>query len=123
LQKVRRVQSAALLVRRGGDVPDGGAVGKSGLAAEIRPLMDPTVLPLGATLPVRVYVEGASLSGATLEALAPDGTKRAISADREGIAHVLLDRAGRWRLVFHHLRESKGESTLFTGTLTFEVSK
>ena len=68
---VRRVQSAAALVRTasGDPIQSAIAVSKSGLAAEIRPLLDPSAPQEPGSefgFPVRVYIEGAALKGAAV---------------------------------------------------------
>lgn len=129
--RVRRVQSAAALVRTESTepVPSAIAVSKAGLAAEIRPLLDPTapgaLLSSKAgpapNLPVRVYVEGAPVGGVTVEASHADGARTRAQTDREGIAALELDRVGSWTLAFHYYRAA--DTTLFTGTLRFEVRR
>lgn len=130
-QEVRRVQSAAALVRTESteSAPSAIAVSKAGLAAEIRPLLDPTAPGAllsskkgpAPNLPVRVYVEGASIGGVTVEASHADGARTRAQTDREGIAALELDRVGSWTLAFHYYRAA--DTTLFTGTLRFEVRR
>lgn len=126
---VRHVRSAVALVRvtdaAGETVPDSTPTSKAGLLAEIRPLMDPTRMVPGGDIPVRVYVEGESVSGGVVYAthMATGRTQR-VKADAKGIAGLRIDAAGEWRLECHVLRmgKEKGEAALAaSATLTFEA--
>jgi len=100
--------SAATLVRvttdSGEARPDATATSKSGLAAEIRPLMDPTTLGVGSDLPLRLYVDGEAVADARITAShAATATTRSASTDARGIASIRIDHPGPWTLEFHTL--------------------
>jgi len=136
--RVRRVASAKTLVRVGD--PDSGparpsavAQSKTGQAAEIRPLADPTLVPVGSDLPVRAYVGGDKVSGLKVLATcaATGRTQEAVTED-SGACHFRIDSAGVWRVEFHHCvsgPETPGAAgiapadwTIYSATLTFEVT-
>ncbi|GIK18606.1 MAG: hypothetical protein AMXMBFR77_01970 [Phycisphaerales bacterium] len=122
--RVARVESACVLVRVGGSATD-IAVSKSGLATEIRSLMDPTQLLLPSDMAVRVYADGSGVPGATVIAThTASGVERRTTADDKGIAPVHLDRPGAWRLEFHHAapaRDDTADWVIYSCVLTFEA--
>ena len=122
--QVLRVESACALVRVGGAATDVG-VSKSGLATEIRALMDPTALLLPSDMAVRVYADGSGVPGATVIAThAASGAERRTTADEKGIAPVRLDRPGLWRVEFHHVvpsRDAEADWVVYSCVLTFEA--
>ncbi|MCW5774996.1 MAG: DUF4198 domain-containing protein [Phycisphaeraceae bacterium] len=122
--RVLRVESACALVRVGGAATD-IAVSKSGLATEIRALMDPTSLLLPSDMAVRVYADGSGVPGATVIAThAASGAERRTTADDKGIAPVHLDRPGAWRVEFHHVvpsRDPEADWVVYSCVLTFEA--
>ncbi|HRQ71706.1 MAG TPA: DUF4198 domain-containing protein [Phycisphaerales bacterium] len=122
--RVLRVESACALVRVGGAATD-IAVSKSGLATEIRALMDPTALLLPSDMAVRVYADGSGVPGATVIAThAASGAERRTTADDKGIAAVHLDRPGAWRVEFHHVapaRDDTADWVVYSCVLTFEA--
>ncbi len=122
--RVLRVESACALVRVGGAATDVG-VSKSGLATEIRALMDPTALRLPSDMAVRVYADGSGVPGATVIAThAASGAERRTTADDKGIAPVRLDRPGVWRVEFHHVaraRDDAADWVVYSCVLTFEA--
>ena len=124
--RVQRVESACALVRVGGSATD-VAVSKSGLATEIRALMDPTALLLPSDMAVRVYADGSGVPGATVIAThAPSGEERRTKADDKGIAPVRLDRTGVWRVEFHHAAPSSHDGAdwvVYSCVLTFEATR
>lgn len=124
--RVLRVQSACALVRAGSAATD-VAVSKSGLATEIRALMDPTALLLPSDMAVRVYADGSAVAGATVIAThAASGEERRTTADDKGIAPVRLDRTGVWRVEFHHAapsRDGGADWVVYTCVLTFEATR
>ncbi|MBU6412496.1 MAG: DUF4198 domain-containing protein [Planctomycetes bacterium] len=95
------------------------ATSKSGQSAEIRPLMDPTLIS-GGDLAVRVYVGGEAVAGAQVRAIhASSGHIQTAQADSKGIAIFNVDLPGDWRIDFHTL-VSLGEVWQATSsTLTF----
>lgn len=122
---IRRVESAAAIIRslRPGEAAVGGthvATDKTGLRAEIRALMDPTALPPGSDLSVRVYINGDKRAGAVLTA-ARGQTMHRVTANESGIAFVPLTEPGEWRVQFHHAAIEPEGFTLYSGTLTFQV--
>lgn len=124
--RVLRVESACALVRVGGAATD-VAVSKSGLATEIRALMDPTALLLPSDMAVRVYADGSGVPGATVIAThAASGEERRTRADDKGIAPVRLDRAGVWRVEFHHAARSRDDGAdwvVYSCVMTFEATR
>lgn len=126
--RVRRIEAARVLVResrRGAMWASPIATAKRGERAEIRLLMDPTVLTPETIVPVRAYVEGDAAKGATVIAThVESGASGRYGTDDKGIAIVTLDRPGAWRLEFHVARPAGGaeaEWTVYSATLGFEV--
>jgi hypothetical protein len=129
--RVRRIESAATLIRAPGTGGDnegsGAAMSKTGQAVEIRPLFDPTSVVVGSDLPVRVYVGGSTKAGAKVQAssLAAGQTVAKI-ADRTGSTFFRITHPGLWRIEFHDARPLDGDAdadwVLYSATLTFEVT-
>ncbi len=127
--RVRRVESARTVVRVGEvETETAGAsyaTSKTGQAVEIRPLFDPTRLRPGGELAVRAYVGGSGLGGVNIRATnVTSGSTQDVQADRSGIAAIRIDGQGVWRLEFHAATPAAegGDVTLYSGTLSFEVT-
>lgn len=125
---VRHARSASAILRLPGTgAPSPVATAKTGQAAEIRPLMDPTALDPGSDLPFRLYAGGSPVAGARVLGTPPSGEPVLSNrTDSAGIGSIRVSRSGRWRLEFHVARLDKApgnDVTLFSGTLVFEVRK
>lgn len=127
--RVRVLRSLTALVRvlreDGAAVQDHTATSKSGQQAEIRPLMDPTTIPPGGDLPVRVYTLGAGAGGARLVAShLESGERLEFAADSKGIASFTITQPGVWAIesiCVEPPREPAGDWTAAIATLSFEV--
>jgi len=129
---VRRVESTKTLVRvqteDGERSHSATAQSKSGQAVEIRPLADPTMVPLGSDLPVRAYVGGSKKVGVRLLATSvAAGKTQQMVTDSSGAAHFRVTHAGLWRVEFHHAEPLKDDPAadwaIYSATLTFEVEE
>jgi len=128
--RVEHVRSAKTLVRVSGHSAAGHsavAQSKSGQAVEIRALADPTRVPVGSDLPVRVYVDGEKRTGVrVLASSVTGGTRQGQVTDATGACHFRITHEGEWRVEVHDLTAAKDKSTaywvLHTATLTFFVS-
>jgi hypothetical protein len=106
---VRVISCARVLVR--GQSPasaaieaDPIAIAKSGQAAEVRLYFDPTAMPPGGDLPVRVYCDGSSTPGIRVVAThVPSGATQTVVSGREAYANFRIDVAGEWRIEFRHV--------------------
>ncbi len=95
------------------------SMSKSGQSAEIRPLMDPTLIQ-GGDLAVRVYVGGEAVAKAQVRAVhATTKTVQTVQADSKGIAVVNVDLAGDWRIEFHTLVQLDEHWQATSSSLTF----
>jgi uncharacterized GH25 family protein len=116
-------RSAAALIRLGMEsAPSPVATAKTGQVAEIRPLMDPTALPVGSDLPFRLYIEGSGAGEATLTAESPSGRTIRTRTDFNGIGALRLEEAGIWILEFRAFGPASSASAVpraFAGTLSF----
>lgn len=132
--RVRRVESSKLLVRIGAegadDVPSATPQSKSGQMTEIRPLADPTTVPLGSVLPMRIYAPGAPEEAVAQRVIARHpATGRVVSSEvREGgIAQFEVSESGTWLVEAHTVTKPEGRAevawSLFTATLTFEAAE
>ncbi len=141
--RVRRVESAKLLVRVSPDPPgtpdlnSATAASKSGQAVEIRALADPTTLPVGADLPLRFYADGRAAPGARYIATTVNGAGKTQTvegvADSSGIGHLTVSNGGVWWVEFHAVttppaqpagappQADQPDLILHSATLTFAV--
>ena len=128
--RVRRVETLELLVRvlAPGDEarPSATAHSKSGLAFELRPLMDPTCLPPGSDLPLKVYApegegEGLRISARNL----PSGAVMHLETRAGGIADLPISHPGIWTVEVHRLApvasDAGADLELHSSTLVFET--
>lgn len=110
----------------GFDGPFEVAMSKTGQRAELRPLLDPTAIRPPGDLPLVVYADTIRRPGVRLVAHSPTHAERSYTTDAAGIAHVRIDRPGRWRIGFSLLDYSDdpfgGAWTLFTGSLSFDAA-
>lgn len=95
-----------------------------GLALEMVPEADPTLLKVGDILPLRLLRNGAPIAGLAVGAVA-SGTKASIhKTDADGRVTVAVDRAGPWLLRATAIRRASGGEggweSVFT-TLTLDV--
>ena len=130
--RVRRIQSATTLIRVAAPgaqvVPSVIAMSKTGQKVEIRPLSDPTMVPVGRDLPLRVYVGASKEAGAKVQATSLDGgTTVAATTDSSGAAHFRITHTGQWRIEFHYAEPNVTDADIDwdirSATLTFEVTK
>jgi uncharacterized GH25 family protein len=95
-----------------------------GLALEIVPEQDPTLLRAGESLTVVVLESGRPMPGFALAA--SDGRERRLQrTDAEGRARVRLDRPGRWLLAGTYVRRAGGADAPWESdftTLTLQVA-
>lgn len=122
---VRHAVSAATVVEIAHEPGDASsnhaAMSKSGLATEIRALMDP-VLIRGGDCAFRVYVGGDAVPGALVRGVhAKSGAVHTVRADRKGIAIINVDAPGEWRIEFDTLLEREGQWQATSSTLTFQA--
>ena len=100
-----------------------------GYPAELVPLANPYSLARGDTLRVRVLVDGNVVPGQVVLA---GGRTRAgsripqqrVITDNSGVAHVRLNRTGRWYVKFIHMEPVASDSVDYESkwaTMTFEV--
>lgn len=112
------------LFRTGGSLKASAAfTEKRGGAVSIRPLMDPTLLPAGSDLAVRLYHRGEPLRGTVIRALhTGSGQQASAVSDGQGIAIVRLQSGGEWQLSFD-LRDARetDASVLHTAVLQFSI--
>jgi hypothetical protein len=111
--RVRRLDSAKLLVRSVRETPSGEperlpgsamAASRAGQRTEIRVMVDPTVMSLGSDLPMRVSWSDAKEVDATILARhVPSGTSVSVRAPK-GSGFVRIDRSGRWQLEVRRAR-------------------
>lgn len=127
---VRRVESAKTLVRvlstGGKPTHSATAQSKTGQAAEIRALADPTMTPVGSDLPIRVYAQGSKRAGVKVRVSSVTaGTTREIVTDPSGVALFRITHPGVWRVEFRHVERAEhdpdAEWVIYSGTLTFEA--
>ncbi len=111
--RVRLVESMKLLVRVAPEdvspVPSATAQSKTGQAVELRPLADPTTVPIGSVLPVKVYgafdPAGAIVVARQLES----GARARSTADGDGVARVTLSEGGPWSVTTVDARALRGD--------------
>lgn len=125
---VIRLESATAIVRsdRDDSGPSPIATSKTGQGAEIRPLMDPSRVPVDSDLAIRAYVQGASAPAQRVLAVHLDsGRTTPIDTDDSGIGSFTIDASGAWLLYFHRLEDGEGERRprLFTATLRFDAPR
>jgi hypothetical protein len=129
--RVRRIESAKTLVRVLADqaVPAHSAIAqsKTGQAAEIRPLADPTMVKAGSDLPVRVYVDGSKKARVRVSATSvAAGKTYEFVTDATGAGHFRVTHPGVWRIEFCHVEplanDQQADWALYCATLTFQVA-
>lgn len=76
--------------------PGADVTAKVATPVELRPIKDPSVMPMGAQLPVRAYLRNAKMKGVELRAQLPDGTTRVATTDHTASAFFSLDVPGPW---------------------------
>lgn len=125
---MRVLRSSKVLVRTP-DAPLGPArtaAAKTGQAAEIRPLMDPTVLELPSDVALRLYTGEVKVERASFIAThINSGAALRFEANESGIANLRLDRSGTWRVEVHCLappgEPDHGTWTLYSSVLMFQT--
>jgi hypothetical protein len=131
--RVRHLASAKALLRAGAaqgpDAASAEAMSKTGQAAEIRPLFDPTVLRVGADLPLAVYADNIKRKDIRVAAASVQGgTVEEIEIGSGGLANLTLTHPGIWRIAFQVIEpapkvDSDVDWIVYSGTLTFEVQE
>ena len=127
--RVRRIESTKTLVRvlgAEGFLPNSAvAQSKTAQAVEIRPLADPTSVPVKGDLPLRIYVPNPDKAGTKVIARHPSsGRSQTFLTDRMGTGFFTISTVGLWTVEAHHARRTGGQDAdweLFTATLSFEV--
>lgn len=128
--RVRRIESMKMLVRVGPEdaspIPSATAQSKTGQTVELRPLADPTAVPIGAVLPLKVYGVFDTAGRTVVARHVARDVKHVATTDPAGIAAVTIDAAGTWQVEVHDARrpdESDDfEWEIRSATLTFDVS-
>jgi len=127
---VRRVESLALLVRvlAPGDEPRPSATAhsKSGQAFELRPLMDPTCVPPGSDLLLKVYAPEGESEGLRIVARnLPSGDTLNLVTRAGGVADLPIAHPGLWTVEVHRLAPVAAgagvDLELHSSTLVFEA--
>ncbi len=95
---------------------------KSPYPISIRAMADPTLLPAGSDFPVRLYLSGRAVPGATLTAEnLSTGAVQTTRSDDMGFAIVNLQEAGNWRLSFSQIPVQTGTvQSLYTAVMEFD---
>jgi len=126
--RVRRVESAKTLLRVLGEegfLPNSAtAQSKTGQRVEIRPLADPTSVPVKGDLPLRVYVPEKRGTKVTARHVAT-GRTQSFLTDALGCGFFTVTVAGIWTIEAHHAfpleDDLAADWELHTATLTFAV--
>lgn len=129
--RLKRVESAKTLIRVAGEQgrtkPSALGTVKAGQTVEIRPLADPTTVPVGSDLPLRVYVNYGKKSGVKVRATHVESGKTFTrNTDNSGATYFTINAAGTWRIEFHYAERSQNGNagwTLYSSTLTFATSE
>ncbi len=130
--RVRQTESAKVLIRvlgQEGFLPNSAtAQSKTGQAVEIRPLADPTSVPVKSDLPLRIYVPKPGKAGTLVTARhLTSGRTQSFHTDAMGTGFFTITAAGVWVIEAHHARpvSPKAGATadweIFSATLCFEV--
>ena len=113
-----------------GAQPDSGYKTVLGYPAEVVPLQNPYLLKVGATLDVRVLVDGKPMAGQFIQYGGRTPTEgrvaqRDVRSDADGIAHLRLDRRGTYYVKFIRMARLTGDAEANYeskwATLTFAV--
>src|ERR1700682_1785477 len=119
-------KNATSFVRVGKYGQDSNWKSPAGLDFEIVPESDPTALSAGDRLPIRVFLNGAPLTGFPVGARREGGTAAAfVTTDASGRASVPLPKQGRWLLFGTHLRRTNEPGLEWRSdfvTMTFAVA-
>lgn len=129
--RVRHVLSAKALIRADAGAaaqPSGVALGKTGQAVELRPLVDPTTAKVGGDVPLCFYIAGDKTAGVKVQAThVATGQVGVFVTDSAGSGFVRIRQPGLWRVAAHHAapleNDPAADWVLYTATLTFEVPK
>ena len=128
--RVRHTDSTKILLDVAGAGAARGHAGvpqsKSGQVAEIRLMADPLHTPVGADLPLRVYLHGSSREGVFVHATsAKSGRTRILTTRAAGIANLNLTESGVWMLDCWHVEKAKAgddaDWLTYRSTFTFEI--
>jgi nickel transport protein len=96
-----------------------------GMRLEIVPAKNPFDIKKGQALPVQVLFEGKPLVGATVRAQDYDGRRSELLSDKEGMANIVIEKAGIQIISARHkvpLKDNPDADKLSLGTaLTFET--
>lgn len=114
---VHRTAVTLVRGRMDGNQPDGAVTtSRSGLTAEIRPMIDPTRFQ-GGDLAFRVYAGGEAAESGTLLAVSASGKRATVTLDPKGFGHFTPQERGLWKLTF---KTERGGSA-YVATLTFKL--
>lgn len=127
---VRHTDSTKILLDVAGAGAPSGHAGvpqsKSGQVAEIRLMADPLHTPVGADLPLRVYLHGSSREGVFVYATsAKSGRARILTTDAAGIANLNVTEPGVWMLDCWQIEKAGAgdgaDWVTYRSTYTFEI--
>jgi len=111
-----------------GSGPRTGYDGVLGLSLELVPELDPSGLPAGGELPLRLLYRGKPLAGTLVTAMSHDRPEAKVSArtDRSGRVRLPIDHAGDWLVKAVHMIPAAAGSGAdwesFWASLTFQRS-
>jgi hypothetical protein len=128
--RVRHTDSTKILLDVAAEGAPRGHAGvpqsKTGQVAEIRLMADPLHTPVGADLPLRVYLHGSSREGAFVYATsAKSGRARILTTNAAGMANLNVTESGVWMLDCWHVERAKAgddaDWVSYRSTFTFEI--
>ena len=96
---------------------DPGQTAKAGTKIELLPLIAPTTLHVGDSLPVRAYFNAGSQKGVPVTAYRPDGSTEKKKTDSVGTTHFRINVPGKWIVRYEH----EADGTTYIGEVAFEV--
>lgn len=101
---------------------------KTGQPAEIRPLVDPTRLVVGADFPMWTYLNFEKRAGVRVEATCVDTGESTTFVTRPGgIGHFRVTATGQWRVAVSYVEALEGDPeanwAIYTATLTFDIPR
>ncbi len=128
--RIRQIDSSKRLLSVAGTGVQAGHSGvpqsKSGQIAEIRLMADPLRTPVGAALPLRVYLHGSSRGGAVVYATnVKSGETRKLTSNAAGMATLNVSHTGLWQIRCRHVEKAEADPdadwTSYLSTFTFEI--
>ncbi len=128
--RVRQIDSSKILLSVAAAGVQAGHSGvpqsKSGQIAEIRLMADPLRTPVGAVVPLRVYLHGSSRGGAIVYATnVKSGETHKLTTNAAGMATLKVSHTGVWQLKCRHVERAENDPdadwTSYLSTFTFEI--